>query len=81
MLYLISLTSYINNQHQYTESYDSGTTDQLFTAETYARSLDNLPAPQDGEELEFAVRIYAENTDSLFDDPIYCDEWRYSHEG
>lgn len=82
MKFNVTLTSYINGQHRYTEPYDSGTTEDIFSAEIYAAWFDpdDLPVPTENETLEFTVNIWDTGADPMFDDPIYCSDWRYSHE-
>lgn len=83
MKFNVTLTSYINGQRQYTELFDAGLTEDIFSAETYAGWFDpdELPVPTEDETLELSVIIWGDGDDLMVNDPIYCSDWRYSHEG
>ena len=80
MFYTVDLAHYLEGQgYQYTESFDTGSTAETFTAKDYIKGLDDFtPAP--GETVEVHVKIFHDGADPMFDDPIFEDKHDVSAE-
>ena len=71
MKYIVSVSKFVSGSgYQYTEDVDSGTTDETFTAQDWNSSLDEPYEDTDTTWWEIKVRFYADDADTMLDDPI-----------
>lgn len=72
MKYIVDVAHYTENQgYTYTETMENGSTEQPFTAEDWAASIDL--SIEENECCEVKVSFYADDADPAFDDPISTD--------
>lgn len=70
MKYVITLHHYVSGSgYQYSEQVETGTIDELFTAEEYTQNMEIDDEENAWTEVE--VEFFEDDADPAFDNPIY----------